>query len=105
MADGGAARGPGVALCIPRAIRTLPAVPKNTRSHARQLVNWMGEVVILVLAVAGISILVKYLGRAMILALPLLVLAAGLMLLAYVRWRKRRKARREAAARRDLRVG
>ncbi len=71
-------------------------------SFAKQLANLVGEIVILVFAIAGISIMVKYLGRAMILALPLMVLFAGIMLLAYMRWRKRRKARR-AAAQRELR--
>ncbi len=68
-------------------------------SFAKQLANLVGEIFILVFAVAGISIMVKYLGKAMILALPLMVLFSGLMLLAYTRWRKRMKARRESAAR------
>jgi hypothetical protein len=68
-------------------------------SFAKQLANMVGEILILVFAISGISIMVKYLGKAMILALPLMVLFAGVMLLAYMRWRKRAQARRESAAR------
>jgi sensor c-di-GMP phosphodiesterase-like protein len=68
-------------------------------SFVIQLANMVGEILILVFTIAGISIMVKYLGKAMILALPLMVLFAGIMLLAYMRWRKRMKARRESAQR------
>jgi hypothetical protein len=68
-------------------------------SFAKQLASMVGEVAILVFTIAGISIMVKYLGKSMILAMPLVVLFAGLMLLAYTRWRKRMKARREDAER------
>jgi len=53
---------------------------------------------VVVLAVAGISILVKYLGKAMILALPLVVLIAGVLLLSLARMRKRARDQRERAA-------
>jgi general stress protein CsbA len=56
------------------------------------------DILVVVLAVAGISILVKYLGKAMILALPLVVLIAGVLLLSLARMRKRARDQRERAA-------
>ncbi len=65
----------------------------------KQLGSLAGEIFVFVFAMAGLCLLAKYLGKAMVLVLPLLVLCLGLVFLSYARMRKRVKDRREAKAR------
>jgi lipopolysaccharide export LptBFGC system permease protein LptF len=66
-------------------------------SFCKQLGVMLADILVVVFAVAGISIMVKYLGKAMILALPLVVIAVGLLLLWFARMRRRSRERRARA--------
>jgi hypothetical protein len=65
----------------------------------KQLAALAGEVFVFIFAIAGLCLMLKYLGKAMILVLPLLVLFAGLGLLSYAKMRKRAKDRHDAKQR------
>lgn len=63
----------------------------------KQLVAMLADILVVVLSVAAISILVKYLGKAMILVVPIVVLAAGWALLSLARMRRRAQEKRTRA--------
>lgn len=54
-----------------------------------------------ILVLMGISLLVRYLGKAAILAAPLLVLVAGVTLFLWLRKRERKRAEEEERRRRE----
>lgn len=78
-------------------LSTLARVLRIFWNFFKQLGVMLADILVVVLSVAAISILVKYLGKAMILVLPLVVLAAGWLLLTLARARRRAKDKRDRA--------